>query len=93
MAYFSKAFVLETVQGFAIATPGPLCVTRWPRSGMHDPWLETFGHRTETIYQATAYPRTNEVTMRDNCRGVDTFALEKVGEPVRPFQQNLFGLN
>jgi hypothetical protein len=46
-----------------------------------------------TVFGLNSCQRSNEITMRDNCRGVDTFALEKVGEPVRPFKQNLFGLN
>lgn len=46
-----------------------------------------------TVLWFNSCQRTNEVTMRDNCRGVDIFVLEKVDEPVSPFLQNLFGLN
>jgi len=46
-----------------------------------------------TVFGFNSGQRTNEVAVGDNCRGMDTFALEKVDEPVRPFQQNLFRLN
>ena len=37
-----------------------------------------------TVFGFNSGQRTNEVAMGNNCRGMDTFALEKIDEPVRP---------
>lgn len=46
-----------------------------------------------TVLGLKSGQRANEVTMRDNGCGVDTFTLEKLGKPVRSFLQGFMGFN
>ena len=46
-----------------------------------------------TVIGLDSGQRANEITMSDDCCGVDAFALEKLGKPVRSFLQGFMGFN